>query len=325
MAKLLKSSVLISLALAGSGAAQAAVLDLGIGGANLFSLGAFSAANSDVEGAVLVAGSASFSGYSINEKNKDAYSSNNGHGYALVVGGALSAANGSINHGLVYVGGANGNSATLKDSSMTSSSPVNFTTLSQSVKKTSTDLSKLSATGTVSTTQWGGMTLKGTGTHKAVEVFNISGSDLSKINNFSFSGLDNNSTLIINVSGASAIGFNQNGVSLDGFKNYNVLYNFYQSTNLKFSNVGVQGNILAPLANVSGGSGQINGEVVVGNWASNVQVNAANYFKAINVPGYGNTSPVPEPETSAMLLAGLGLVGFAARRQRARAARAARA
>ena len=145
-------------------------------------------------------------------------------------------------------------------------------------------------------------------------MFNISGSDLSKINNFSFSGLDNNSTLIINVSGANAIGFNQNGVGLGGFKNYNVLYNFYETTSMNIQNVGVQGSILAPLARVTGGNGQINGEVVVGNWASNVQVNAANYFKAINVPTYG-VSPVPEADSYAMLLAGLALVGVVARRK----------
>jgi PEP-CTERM motif len=33
-----------------------------------------------------------------------------------------------------------------------------------------------------------------------------------------------------------------------------------------------------------------------------------------------NTSPIPEPETYAMLLAGLGLLGFAARRRKAKAA-----
>jgi len=314
MTTLLKTAAAVTFTIAAT-AAQANVVDLGIGGANLFSLGAFSATSSDVEGSVLVAGSMSASSYSVNAKNKDAFSDNNGHGVALAVGGALSYSNGSITHGSIYVGGSSVMSSVgTNDTSRLTTSPVNFTTLSSSVKSTSTNLSKLSANGTVSTTQYGGMTLQGT--HKAVEVFNISGSDLAKVNNFSFTGLDNNSTLIINVSGTNAIGFNQNGVSLDGFSHYNVLYNFYQSTSMNIQNVGVQGSILAPLARVTGGSGQINGEVVVGNWASNVQVNANSFFKPVNVQGYG-ASPVPEPESYAMLLAGLALVGVVARRERA--------
>lgn len=314
MTTLLKTAAAVTFAFAAT-AAQAKVVDLGIGGANLFSLGSFSASSSDVEGSVLVAGSMSASSYSVNDKNKDAFADNNGHGIALAVGGALSYSSGSIKHGTIFVGGAKSlTSVGTNDSSTITTAPVDFNALSSSVKSTSTNLSKLAATGSVTTTQYGGMTLKGTGTHKAVEVFNISGSDLSKINNFSFSGLDNNSTLIINVSGANAIGFNQNGVGLGGFKNYNVLYNFYETTSMNIQNVGVQGSILAPLARVTGGNGQINGEVVVGNWASNVQVNAANYFKAINVPTYG-VSPVPEADSYAMLLAGLALVGVVARRK----------
>jgi choice-of-anchor A domain-containing protein len=314
MTTLLKTAAAVTIAFAAT-AAQANVVDLGIGGANLFSLGAFSSSNSDVEGSVLVAGSMSASSYSVNDKNKDAFSDNNGHGIALAVGGALNYSNGSIKHGTIYVAGAKLlTSVGTNDSTTITTAPVNFNALSASVKTTSTNLSKLAATGTVTTTQYGGMTLQGTGTHKGVEVFNISGSDLAKVNNFSFSGLDNNSTLIINVSGTSAIGFNQNGVSLDGFSHYNVLYNFYQSTSMNIQNVGVQGSILAPLARVTGGNGQINGEVVVGNWASNVQVNAQNFFKATNVQGFG-VSPVPEADSYAMLLAGLAVVGVVARRK----------
>ena len=315
----LKASVSALLfAFAAAGSAQAKVVDLGIGGANLFSLGAFSASNSDVEGAVLVAGSMSASNYSVNDKNKDAYSSNNGSGYSLAVGGALSYSSGSIKHGEIYVGGASVYSSVgLQSATKTSTAPVDFTALQASVKSTSTNLAKLAATGSTSVA-YGGMKL--TGTQQSVEVFNLSGSQLASINNFSFDKLNKNATVIINVSGTDAIGFNQNGVSLDGFANYNVIYNFYQSTALNIQNVGVQGNLLAPLARVTGSGGQINGEVIVGNWLSNVQVNASHFFTPTNVANYMAT-PVPEPETYAMLLAGLGLIGFTARRRKRAAAR----
>ena len=37
-------------------------------------------------------------------------------------------------------------------------------------------------------------------------------------------------------------------------------------------------------------------------------------YKLVFAPGVGNTAPVPEPETYAMMLAGLGLIGFTAKR-----------
>ncbi|WP_260115252.1 collagen-binding domain-containing protein [Massilia sp. MB5] len=98
-----------------------------------------------------------------------------------------------------------------------------------------------------------------------------------------------------------------------------MVYNFYESQKLNIQNVGVYGSILAPLATVTGNGGQINGNVIVGNWLSNVQVNANHYFSAANVNGYG-VMPVPEAQTYAMLLAGLGVVGFIARRRRSQQA-----
>jgi choice-of-anchor A domain-containing protein len=295
-----------------AGASQAAVLDLGVSNANLFSLGNFKSSSSDVEGAVLVRGNLSASSYSINDKNQDAYGKNNGSGYSLAVGGNLDYSSGSIKHGKIYVGGDTKTSSVgLQSSTITKTAPVSFDALASNAKNVSSSLSKVASTGS-SAIQYGGMTL--TGSKKSVEVFNLSGKDLSSVNNFTLSGLSKNATLIFNVSGADAIGFNQNGVGLDGFKDYNVLFNFYQSTALNIQSVGIQGSLLAPLATVTGYGGQINGNVIVGDWLSNVQVNANHFFKPVNVSGY--VTAVPEPETYAMLLAGLGLIGVMRRRRR---------
>jgi hypothetical protein len=125
-------------------------------------------------------------------------------------------------------------------------------------------------------------------------------------------------TLIVNVSGSSALF--QGGYQ--AFNGYNVLFNFADATSLSI-NTGANVSILAPNAVVSGGQGVINGNVVVDSWASQVQINASNFFKATNLAGYATpAAPVPEPETYAMLLAGLGVIGFTARRrQKAAAAR----
>lgn len=304
--------VLVLSTLFAAGAAQAGVVDLGIGGANFYSLSNFTASGSDVEGGVLVAGNLSASSYSINDKNKDAYVSHGNTGYALVVGGNLNYSSGSIKNGSYYVGGTTTTSSVgLNTASKTTASPVSFATTSAQLKNTSTSLSNVAATGS-SSVAYGGMTLKG-GTGN-VQVFDLTSAALGSVNNFKFSNLHTNDTLILNISGTDVT---LSG-GYDGFKNYNVLYNFYEAKNLTFSNVGLYGSVLAPLANVAGGGGQINGSVVVGNWASNIQVNANHYFNATNVAGY--VSAVPEPETYAMLLAGLGLVGFMARRRKNKSA-----
>ncbi|NRR31771.1 choice-of-anchor A family protein [Oxalobacteraceae bacterium] len=317
MSMMSKSSASVFiLAMAAGGAAQAGVLDLGISGANLFSLGNFSASGSDVEGAVVVAGNLTASNYSINDKNADAFGKNNGSGFSLVVGGKLDYSSGSIKHGSIYAGGGSvlKNTDQNGNSNFVASAPVDFNAMASNAKQLSTSLAQTSATGT-SKIAYGGMTL--TGSNKSVEVFDLKGTDLASVNNFKLAGLSKDATLIFNVSGANAIGFNQNGVGLDDFKKYNVLFNFYQSTALNIQNVGIQGSLLAPLASVTGGSGQINGNVIVGNWLSQVQVNANHYFKQANINGYTAPTPVPEPETYAMLLAGLALVGMVARRRKA--------
>ncbi|WP_199538830.1 MULTISPECIES: FxDxF family PEP-CTERM protein [unclassified Duganella] len=68
------------------------------------------------------------------------------------------------------------------------------------------------------------------------------------------------------------------------------------------------------------------GQKLTGSWAINWLNNAGN---SNSIPGFSNvgfytgqrsyaTTPVPEPETYGMLLAGLGLIGFIARRRRAK-------
>ena len=295
-----------------AGAAQAGVVDLGIGGANLYSLSNFSASGSDVEGGVLVAGNLNASSYSINDKNKDAYVTHGNTGYALVVGGNLNYSSGSIKNGNYYVGGTTTTSSVgLNTATKTTTSPVSFAATSAQLKNTSTSLAKVAATGS-SAVAYGGMTLTG-GTGN-VQVFDLTAAALGSVNNFKFSNLHTNDTLILNISGTN--------VNLSGgygdFSKYNVLYNFYEAQNVTLNGVGLYGSVLAPLATLAGGNGQINGNVVVGSWASNIQVNANHYFSATNVAGY--VSAVPEPETYAMLLAGLALVGGLARRRKGKTA-----
>ena len=60
--------------------------------------------------------------------------------------------------------------------------------------------------------------------------------------------------------------------------------------------------------------------MVVNNWNSGVQINANHFFAATDIPGLA--SAVPEADTYAMMLAGVGMVGLLARRRATKAAKA---
>ncbi|HEX5344551.1 MAG TPA: choice-of-anchor A family protein [Duganella sp.] len=293
----------VALSLAALGSAQAGVLDLSslMGGANVFSFGNFSAPSADVEGSIVAAGNVSLSSYTVNLKNKDAY----GH-YALIAGGNLTYKGGDILNGDTYVGGKSSiSNATTATPVQGGKSPVNFAQAEAKLTQASRQLDKLNNTGSA-VEKWGGVYI--TGSNKSVEIFDLSASALKNSTYFNLSGISKGATLIVNVSGSSAL--LQGGYQ--AFDGYNVLFNFADASSLNI-NTGANVSILAPKASVSGGQGVINGNVVVDSWASQVQINATNYFHATSLTGFINA--VPEPETYAMLLAGLGMIGFTARRR----------
>jgi choice-of-anchor A domain-containing protein len=313
--------------------AQAAAVNLGVAGNfNVFALGNFTSMYSDTEGAVAAQGNATLTGYSVNLHNQAGYA-----GQSLVVGGNLSFSGGSIDHGNAYVGGTASTSnlgfgGTLQNGG---AAPFSFAAAAQQLNALSQDLAGVAASGTVDMTSWGGVSFTGDGS-SATQVFEIDGADLLSRNSISLLNLHQGQTLIFNIYGEQA-GFRN--VGLDGFRDYNVLFNFVDATDLVLKSVGVFGSILAPNASVSGGwDGQINGNVVVKNWNSNIQINSNHLFATAEValpqaepapapttgPDTGSTyepigtpsQAVPEPGTLALLLPALGWLAFSSRRRR---------
>ncbi|MRW91542.1 choice-of-anchor A family protein [Duganella sp. FT80W] len=316
----------VTIALASLGTAHAATLNLGLNGANVFTLGNFTSSGSDTEGSIIARGNVTLSSYSVNQNDKDAL----GH-YSLIVGGNLSLTSGSINHGDTYAG----LSSTITSAGVYSTpqvggtAPLNLNTLAAYEAERSAALAAVTPTTNASAVvQYSGLVVTGTASSgNRVEVIDITAAQLSSINNFTFNNLITStmasratsdsstySTIIFNVSGTTAT---LSGGYTD-LANYNVLFNFYQATTLTLNGVGLEASVLAPLATVTNGGGHITGDVIVKDWNSGIQINSGNAFQSVNVTGL-TVSAVPEADTYAMLLTGLGLLGFIGRRRKAAA------
>lgn len=291
--------------LAASGAAHAAVLDLSLGGANVFSFNDFKAGSGEVAGALMAGRDISLANYAVNKNNADAYGA-----YSLIAGRDFTFTSGSVKNGATYVGGSAhlNQSGTLAAPVTSGAAPVAMAALASSLTQTSQALAALDHTAS-SEQKWGGIYISGT--RSAVEVIDLDASWLNSSSYFNLSNMASGATLIVNFSGDSATLKGGYGV----FDGYNVLFNFAGATSLNIG-TGFNASVLAPNASVIGGNGGINGTVVVNNWDSNVSVQSGRAFSATEVPGLVLAAAVPEPETYAMLLAGLGLVGLVARRRR---------
>lgn len=288
--------------------AHATTLSLGEAGTfNLYSLGNLSASGTDVLGGIAVAGSMSVSNYGANSASHPGVTS--AGNYALSVGGALSFSNGQITGGLHYPASLYTN-AGFVNSPAAPSAGVNFAANASYLTGLSAAVAAVTATGTVGQ-QFGGLAFNGS--NSAVEVFNLSPSILQSSNYIqSFQNIAAGASLIININGlGQSVTFPSMNWS-PSFDNRNVLFNIVNAPSLTLNNAALLGSVLAPTTAVTGGGGNFNGNIIVGNWNSNVEVHDRPYWQPVDVPGLrlpGAGNPVPEPGSLALLLAGLGLLG----------------
>lgn len=288
-----------------AGAAQAGVIDLGIGGANVFTSGNFKGSNNQTGGAVVAGGNVDLSSFALNAQSQRAY-----NGYALVAGGKLTMSSGSLNNGMVYTGaGASLTNVGRNSVSDSNVLPLTFSATAAHALAVSSELDTLGTTGSARA-QYGGLYLSGSG--KSLEVFDLSANDLTAAGWLNVSGIAAGATVIVNVSGAA------NGAikSLGDFGSANVLYNFTDAMKLEFSNISLAGSMLAPNATITGGSGQIGGNVVASAWDSQLTLTGKNYFRNVDASGFElDAAAVPEPSSLLLVALGLSAVAFTARRQ----------
>ena len=272
----------------------------------------FTSQSSDVEGTLAVGGNATLFNYSVNQSNAPY------NGYGLVVGGNLNFTNGTVwNNGQTYYGGAlNSWAVNYTGGTTSASNPVDFGALQSSANSISSNYAGMAANGSTAyvtpdlvnpagSGNGQGLKLTGDGV-SALQVFSVDGNLLGGRNEISVSNIPSFAAIVLNISGA-VTGLH-NVDSSNPFDPWagRVLLNFYQATKVTFDHTAPHASILAPLATIESSQfGHIAGTVVVNEWNGDFQLNVV---------------AVPEPETYAMMLAGLGLMGFVARRRKHRQA-----
>lgn len=287
-----------------TGGAHAGPISLGLDGSlNLLAFGNMNVSSSDVEGRVAVGGNATLGGYSINTKSG---SSALYAGTGLTVGGNLSFASGTVWGGAVVGGAYTPNASGNVMGGVTSGQGFAFASEQQRLATLSATLDALTNTGSA-VDQWGTLHFNATG--QSLAVFDIQAADVAK--NLQIDGLGVGAQVLINVHGTS-VDFGNHGYT--GFNKGQVLLNLPDAKTL-ILNGGINASLLALNASVGPGWGQINGQVVVKDWNSSVQVNDAP-MPSPRPPVPNQSRPLPEP--ASLALAGLGLAAALLARRRSR-------
>lgn len=266
----------------------------GAEGFNAVIFGNLNATAGDTEGRLAVGGNLTASSYAVGP-NAPADANAN----SLVVGGDLNAIGGwQVFNGNTKYGGSliNAPSFVSPYTLQQASNVYDFAGRKSEFVSISNALAGLADNGT-QLYQWTTYTL--TGTNSGLNVFNVNAADWAAASNRIIDA-PTGSTVLINVLGTS--GSLANGMALQGgIDRTRVMFNYSQATSLTFSNIAVEGSVLAPNAALTLSSGNINGISV---FDSALTQNGGEFHNWT----FNGSAPVPEPMTMIGIATMAGLV-----------------
>jgi len=302
----LHCSMIVMLGICAGGTASSAIVGDASGyNVFIFGTGTFNSQNTDTVGNLAAGGNVSLMNYSV-ASGIAGNPSSTPNPAQLVVGGSLTAQNGGVGsnqEGAIYT------NSTPSLSSFTATGGVHAQTLVSSFSadqtlysNLSSSLSSLVANGTTSES---GSTLQFIGTSTGLNVFTVSGSTLSSSATIDISA-PTGATVLINVTGTSAVDFQNGSVMETGVTASNVLYNIASGSVDLVGSKDPKGSILAPNAGVTGGYGQMTGQLIADSYSGNTQFNDTLFAGSL---------PVPLPASGWLLLSGVAGLGSLVRRR----------
>ncbi|MBU2491897.1 MAG: choice-of-anchor A family protein [Bacteroidetes bacterium] len=253
-------------------------LDLGPAkGYNVFVLKDMSAPSSDTEGKLAVGRNANLAFYSVGDKLPNS----NGAEDVLIVNKNLTFTSGAVYSGNIVYGNSTNlpiDAVSINNGTLRKDNPIDFAAASNYLINLSTQLKSYTTNGTT-TYQWSELKLDGN--DPFLNVFKVEAADLADATNFVIN-VPNGSVVIVNIKGTTVDDWS-GGLVVNGTDRANVLFNFYNATSLKISNIAVEGSILAPKANVNFVDGQQNGQMIAKFLEGKAQFNNTQFLGNIPV------------------------------------------
>ncbi len=225
---------------------------------NVFALKDMNQPSCDTEGKVAVGENAFLSNYSVGDK----LDTLNGIQDVLVVGNTLEFESGAIYNGNVVYGFLTNlpiNQVSINNGTLRQDSVINFAAAETEIKTLSTTLKNYTVNGNASVS-FGDLIL--TGTNPLLNVFNVTKDQINNSTNFIINS-PNGSVVLVNISGTGIE--LKGGHVVYGTAINNVIYNFYEATNILIRNIDMQGSLIAPYADLDFPSGLISGQVIAKN------------------------------------------------------------
>ncbi|MBL54333.1 MULTISPECIES: choice-of-anchor A family protein [Marisediminitalea] len=260
--------------------------------------------SSDIEGRLLVGGNVNMAGKSL--KVGSLLGADPTVDAVTIVGDIKANDVQALNGNIVYGGNKystnlivnSGNTATAVSQGLLQAE---FNSVYQSVIDDSNYYKTLAANGTFNTSDMNNLKFESNSSDDLL-VFNINGTDLLN-GSFSF-GFTPTVPIIINVAGTGAL--NINSKALGNFSKEVaslVLWNFFDYTSIGFNGDGWNGSVLAPNADITSGTGSLDGGFAALSYTGTVELH--NQLFTYEPPGETPGVDVPAPPVFFLLFGGL--------------------